>query len=192
MGARARRSPSMRSPISMPAANLDRDKSVNGALAAGIPGHPAALVFMAERYGRLPLKQSLAPAIRLAARRLSAGRTPARHAGDAQDVMLRYPRREQCFSRLANCCRWARSSRQPDLARTLESIADRGFDGFYEGKLARKLVDGVRAQGGNWTLDDLANYQAIEREPLRFKYRGHEVSSAHRRRRLAVWCWRPS
>ena len=61
--------------------------------------------------------------------------------------------------------------RNPDIAATLELIAAKGNEGFYRGEFAKKLVDAVRAQGGRWSLDDLANYQVKEREPIAFDYR---------------------
>ncbi len=158
--------------------NLDRDKSVNGALAAGIPGHPAALVFMAERYGRLPLKQSLAPAIRLASEGFPLESRLRDMLAMRREVMLRYPDSKAIFFPSGDLPELGTVIRQPELARTLKRLAKRGAPGFYEGKTARALVDGVRAAGGNWQLDDLRSYKVIEREPLRFTYRGHEVVSA--------------
>ena len=64
---------------------------------------------------------------------------------------------------------------QPDLAQTLQLLADRGFDGFYRGPLAKKLLAGVKAEGGRWTADELAGYRVREREPLRFEYDGWNV-----------------
>jgi gamma-glutamyltranspeptidase/glutathione hydrolase len=64
---------------------------------------------------------------------------------------------------------------QPDLARTIERLAERGFDGFYKGTTARRLVTGVNEAGGSWTLDDLSNYRVKEREPIRLRYRDHEI-----------------
>jgi len=58
--------------------------------------------------------------------------------------------------------------RQPELAQTLERLARHGHDGFYRGEFAKKLVQGVRAAGGIWSLEDLADYHTVEREPLRF------------------------
>ncbi|MBL0027589.1 MAG: gamma-glutamyltransferase [Rhodanobacteraceae bacterium] len=160
------------------AGQLDRDKSVNGALAGGIPGEPAALVHLAQHYGRLPLKKSLAPAIRLARDGFPLEDRLRGMLAMRQEVMLRYPASRAVFFPKGELLPLGTLIKQPDLASTLEAIADRGFDGFYKGKLARKLVDGVRAQGGNWTLADLANYKAIEREPLRFDYRGVRIVTA--------------
>jgi gamma-glutamyltranspeptidase/glutathione hydrolase len=64
---------------------------------------------------------------------------------------------------------------QPELAATLEAIASGGADAFYRGSLAGTLASEVSAMGGLWTAADLAGYQALEREPILFEYRGHRV-----------------
>jgi gamma-glutamyltranspeptidase/glutathione hydrolase len=68
--------------------------------------------------------------------------------------------------------------RQPDLAATLERVARDGAAGFYEGELARKLVDGVRAGGGNWQLEDLRRYRVVERAPMHAFFRGYRLTLA--------------
>jgi gamma-glutamyltranspeptidase/glutathione hydrolase len=157
---------------------LDRDKSVNGALAGGIPGEPAALVHLAKHYGRLPLKRSLAPAIRLARDGFPLEERLRGMLAMRQEVMLRYPSSRAVFFPKGELLPLGSIIRQPDLARTLEALADEGFDGFYKGRVAKRLVEGVRANGGNWTLDDLANYRIVEREPLRFDHRGVRIVTA--------------
>lgn len=157
---------------------LDRDKSVNGALAGGIPGEPAALVHLAKHYGRLPLKRSLAPAIRLARDGFPLEERLRGMLAMRQEVMLRYPSSREVFFPQGELPALGTVIRQPDLAKTLEALADEGFDGFYKGRVARRLVEGVRANGGNWTLDDLANYRIVEREPLRFDHRGVRIVTA--------------
>lgn len=154
---------------------LDRDKSVNGALAGGIPGEPAALAHLAKHYGRLPLARSLAPAIRLARDGFPLEERLRGMLAMRQEVMLRYPSSRAVFFPKGELLPLGSIIKQPDLAKTLEAIAD---DGFYRGKLARKLVDGVRANGGNWTLEDLADYRIVEREPLRFEHRGVRIVTA--------------
>ncbi|MET0343709.1 MAG: gamma-glutamyltransferase family protein [Polyangiales bacterium] len=67
--------------------------------------------------------------------------------------------------------------RQPALADTLTRIAREGPRGFYEGALAARMADGVRAMGGLWTAEDLAKYRPIEREPIRFSYHGHQITT---------------
>jgi gamma-glutamyltranspeptidase/glutathione hydrolase len=68
--------------------------------------------------------------------------------------------------------------KQPDLAKTLESIAADGGRDFYQGALADRLVDGVRKAGGIWSKADLSDYKAVERKPLTGDYRGMHIVSA--------------
>lgn len=152
--------------------------SVDGPLAAAIPGSPAALAHLARHYGRLPLAKSLAPAIALARdgfavdehyRRLAQFRlTALRASPDAAAIFLD----QDAVPALGHVVK------QPDLADTLITIAEHGHDGFYKGPLAERLVAGVRAAGGIWSLDDLARYQVVERTPVTGEYRGWRVVSA--------------
>src|SRR3569623_24851 len=68
--------------------------------------------------------------------------------------------------------------RQPDLAATLSALAEHGADGFYQGPVAERLVQGVRAAGGIWTREDLEQYRVVERPPVVGEYRGWRVVSA--------------
>ena len=152
--------------------------SVNGALAAGIPGVPAALVHISRRYGRLPLQHSLAPAIRLARegfevdtiyRKMAQFRLAALQDDmEAADIFLHRDEVPAIGHRIV----------QPDLADTLIAIARFGDAGFYQGALARRLVEGVRAAGGIWSMQDLAEYRIVEREPVRGEYHGLRITSA--------------
>ena len=152
--------------------------SVDGALAAGIPGEPAALAHIATRYGRLPLGRSLAPAIRLARhgfevdahyRRLAGFRLAAlQDDAEAAAIFLQRDEVPEEGTRIL----------QPALAETLVALARFGQAGFYSGPVAERLVAGVRATGGIWTLEDLARYRVIEREPVRAEYHGMRITSA--------------
>jgi len=149
-----------------------------GPLAAGIPGLPAGLVHLAENYGRLPLSVSLAPAIELAEAGFVA--TPRMLLGlsfrrSAYDIS---PAFKAVFIPNDRLPEPGDIIRQPDLARTLQSLAENGFDGFYKGDVAGLLVAGVSAGGGIWTSTDLANYRVVEREPLVFTYRGARFVTA--------------
>lgn len=146
--------------------------TMDGPLAAGIPGEPAALVHLAKRYGRLPLATSLAPAIRYA----DEGIEISRGIGMGLKFRADAARKSPAFAALYLP---GGVPRQPgakvrfrDLARTLRRLAADGHDGFYRGDVARRLVAGVQAGGGIWTRDDLAAYKVIEREPIRVQYRG--------------------
>jgi gamma-glutamyltranspeptidase/glutathione hydrolase len=155
------------------------DASTEGARAAGIPGEPAAFEHLARRYGRLPLKTSLAPAIRLARAgfplyaRLQAGIRAKR------SLLLKSPAAARVYlTATGEVPAIGDVIKQPDLADTLEVLAARGARGFYGGPIARRLVDGVRAAGGIWSLEDLAGYRVIERKPLVGEYRGARIISA--------------
>ncbi|MCB1559732.1 MAG: gamma-glutamyltransferase [Xanthomonadales bacterium] len=158
--------------------NLDRDRSVNGPWSAGIPGQPAAWVHLSEKYGRLPLLRSLAPAIRIAENGFPV--YPRLESGYARraDVMQRYPGTRAVFLADGDPPQVGERLKQPDLAHTLRLLGEQGFDGFYRGDIAQKLIDGVNREGGEWTAEDLAGYRVREREPLRFRYRDWDVITA--------------
>jgi gamma-glutamyltranspeptidase/glutathione hydrolase len=156
----------------------DRNNSVNGPLSAAIPGQPAALVWMAEHYGKLPLAKTLAPAIRLARDGFKPDSRFLGELADRQEVIKRYPASVALYLPNGEVPKEGWVFKTPDLARLLEAIVAHGNDAFYRGDFARKLVDGVRAEGGRWTLDDLAGYKIKEREPLTVDYRGYHVVTA--------------
>jgi gamma-glutamyltranspeptidase/glutathione hydrolase len=142
------------------------ERALNGPLAAGIPGAPAALVHIAERYGQLPLAASLLPAIELARDGFEVEPIYRRLATWRRDVLAASPAAAAQFLAAGAVPAAGTLLRQPDLADTLLRIAREGHDGFYAGGLAHRLVDGVRAAGGIWTLQDLADYRVVERKPV--------------------------
>lgn len=151
--------------------------SLDGPLAAAIPGTPAALARIARRYGRLPLAQSLAPAIRLAREGYAVSAHYQAMAERRRDVLLTSDA-GRVFLDDGFVPEPGFVLRQPQLADTLERIAAQGRDGFYTGETAKRLVEGVRAAGGIWTLDDLKKYKVVERPPVRGHYRGMTITSA--------------
>ena len=160
------------------AGELDRDRAENGPWSAGIPGLPAALVELAHKYGRLPLKTTLAPAIRIAREGFPVYARLEKGYGERRQVMERYPGTRAVFLADGTPPRVGETLEQPDLAHTLQLLADKGFDGFYRGEVAHKLLAGVKAEGGRWTADELAGYRVREREPLRFRYRDWNITTA--------------
>lgn len=158
--------------------NPDRDHATNGPLSAAIPGEPAGIVWLAKNYGRLPLAKSLAPAIRIARDGFKPDGRFLQELAMRKEVIARYPASAALYLVDGAAPKAGWTFKSPDLARVLERIAEHGNDGFYRGELARTLVDGVRRQGGRWTLDDLAKYEAKERAPLAFDYRGWHIVTA--------------
>ena len=159
--------------------SVNRDAAVNGALAAGIPGQAAAFVHLTDHYGKLPLKKTLAAAIQQANEGFPVYHHFQKLVGYRLDNLKRYPTSAQTFlSETQAIPEMGYVIKQPDLAWTLQQLADKGFDGFYKGESARRLVAGVQAANGIWTLDDLANYNIIERDPIEIEYKGHKIVSA--------------
>ncbi|PWG63098.1 gamma-glutamyltransferase [Sediminicurvatus halobius] len=152
--------------------------SLNGPLAAGIPGEPAALVHIAERYGRLPLARSLAPAIRHAWGGFPVGEAYVARAGFRLDVLREHARAAATYLDDGAVPEAGWVLRQPALARTLRALAQAGHEGFYTGPVARELVRSVREAGGMWTLEDLRGYEVVERQAVAFDYRDLAVQAA--------------
>lgn len=152
--------------------------SLNGPLAAGIPGLPAGLVHLNENYGRLSLKDNLAPAIRYANEGFPVTDLYRRLAAFRLDVMRRSPDAAKIFLHENDIPPVGHRIVQPDLAMVLQRIAEQGHAGFYLGETAKQLVDGVNLNGGIWTTQDLARYRVVERQPIVSHYRGNRVISA--------------
>ena len=153
-------------------------RSINGPLAAGIPGMPGAIVHLASEYGRMPLKISLDPAIRYARDGFPVDKHFRRLLKLRLGVMEQYPAAAEIFLPEGRIPALGDYLVQRNLARTLEKIAAEGGSGFYQGSVAHALVSGVRAAGGIWSLADLAQYRVIEREPVQSEYQGIRITSA--------------
>lgn len=157
--------------------NVISGVSINGPLAAGIPGVPAAMVHLAKNYGRLPLNKSLEPAIRLAKNGFEIDKQYQRYAKMRLETLRQYPSTAKLFLQNNKVPKLGYLLRQADLAKTLESIAKNGNAGFYQGEFAKQIVDGVQKAGGIWSLGDLKNYKIVEREPITTEYRGIKLVS---------------
>ena len=158
--------------------SVNRDKAVNGPTAAGIPGQPAAFDYITRHYGRLPLSQTLAPAIRQAQQGFAVDKVYRQLAGSRLEALRRYPQSAQIFLDQGDIPAAGYQLRQPQLATTLQRLARQGADGFYQGATAQQLVQSVRQHGGDWTLQDLSDYRVVERLPIHVQYGRTEIISA--------------
>lgn len=152
--------------------------SLEGPLAAGIPGIPAGLVHLAKHYGRLTLRQSLAPAIRLARQGFPAD---ARYRALAQSNLMLLQQRPETSAQFLHHQSVPEAQTlivQENLAQTFEALARHGAAGFYRGAIAREMVAAVKSAGGIWQAADLARYRIVERRPITFDYRGMHIVSA--------------
>jgi gamma-glutamyltranspeptidase/glutathione hydrolase len=154
------------------------DRSVVGHLAAGVPGSVAGLAEAQRRLGRLPLAQVLEPAVRLARDGIALDESRSRSLGYAASRLRRFEgSRAQFLLPSGEAPPPGTLFTQPDLARTLEAIADSGPQVFYEGYVADLIVAEMERGGGLITREDLAQYQPIWRDPIVIRYRNHTIYS---------------
>ena len=158
--------------------NIIPKLSINGPMAAGIPGQAAAFAHLAQHYGKLPLSKSLNAAIKIANTGFATDHHYAKLAQYRKNALNQYPDAADIFLDKGQVPQAGYIIKQPDLATTLQAIADHGFDGFYKGKIAQQLVKQVQADGGIWQLADLEKYQVIEREPITSQYQDYQIISA--------------
>jgi len=155
-----------------------RGATTQGGSAAAIPGVPAGLAHLSERYGVLPLAMTLTPAIRLAREGFSVDARYARIAGLRERYLRDGAGTAGIFLDSGRAPREGWRLRQPALAATLERIAQEGRDGFYLGPVAQALVESVNRAGGFWRAGDLRDYRVVEREPLKLRFRGATITTA--------------
>ncbi|MGF1547044.1 MAG: gamma-glutamyltransferase [Thiotrichales bacterium] len=152
--------------------------SVDGPLAAAIPGLPEGLDHIARRFGRLALQESLAPAIYLAEEGVSVGPVFPKLAQMRLAALSKGQDAAKLFLKDGQPLGPGELLKQPDLALTLRAIAENGRNGFYAGEIAERLVAGVRDAGGIWSIKDLQDYRIAERRPIISKYKGIRITSA--------------
>jgi gamma-glutamyltranspeptidase/glutathione hydrolase len=158
--------------------DVRKGASINGPLAAGIPGVPAAMVHIANKYGKLPLSVSMSAAINVARDGFKVDKQFRRYAKMRLKTLKKDPTTTSIYLVNNEVPPLGYLLKQPNLAKTLERIANKGTAGFYEGEFAQKLVSGVKAAGGIWSLDDLKNYKIVERKPIVASYHNMKLISA--------------
>jgi gamma-glutamyltranspeptidase/glutathione hydrolase len=148
-----------------------------GAAACAVPGVVAGLHAAHSRHGRLPWRDLLLPAAAAADAGVvtNAGQLAVLVAIEA--VLTHTPECARLFSPEGHYVRLGERIRQPDLARSIELVAERGPGQFMAGELGRAMVDHQHETGGSLTMADLAAYRPIWRRPLRLDYRGHQLAT---------------
>jgi gamma-glutamyltranspeptidase/glutathione hydrolase len=149
--------------------------STVGYKSIGVPGSVAGMVYAQQHWGKLTLMQVMEPAIRLARDGFVLDYEEAKSFEDSD--LAKFVDSRRIFQRDGNYYQPGETFKQPELAKTLERIAENPDD-FYHGSLARELVSAIQKGGGLITADDLAQYQVKERAAIRGTYRGYEVISA--------------
>ncbi len=147
-----------------------------GYLAPSVPGTVAGLAMAHNKYGKLPWKDVINPAIRLARDGVVLTPDEAFVFGWGKERLSTSAAAKETFYKPdGSLYRAGETLKQTDLAWTLTQIAKRGADGFYKGPVAERFAADMKAHGGLITLEDLAAYRAVERLPLRGTYRGLEI-----------------
>ncbi|MBI2791568.1 MAG: gamma-glutamyltransferase [Gammaproteobacteria bacterium] len=157
---------------------VQQDKSLTGALAAGIPGVPAGLAYLALNYGTLSLQKSLAPAIQLAEDGFELDENFIKQLQTHEKLLSQFSSTQEIFLAQNKLPTKGAILKQPDLAKILKLLAEKGHIGFYSGMVAEKLVKDVKKNGGIWELEDLKRYQVTVREPLKGEYDQIKLVSA--------------
>jgi gamma-glutamyltranspeptidase / glutathione hydrolase len=160
--------------------NADPQKSRTSALGIGVPGTVAGLALAEKKYGsgRFTLAELIAPAIAMARDGITLEDDITNEQTNILARLARWPASAKIFLKADGSGLWAGDRLvQTDLADTLQSIARDGPDAFYRGPTAWKIAAAVQAAGGVMTADDLEDYHAIERAPVRGSYRGYDIVS---------------
>jgi len=159
--------------------NPDAAKSRDSALAVGVPGTVAGLALAEQKYGsgKLTLADLIAPAIQLAQEGFPVEDDTADSLPRARERLARWPSSAAIFLNGDEPLHEGDRLLQFDLADTLRAIAEGGPRAFYEGRIAEEIAAAVRGAGGIMTADDLKDYRAVERAPVRGSYRGYDIVS---------------
>lgn len=148
--------------------------SLVGARAAGVPGTVMGLWEAHRKFGKLPWSELITPAVGYAKNGFKVAAKQYQYREDAQGLFKDSTNFNDYFGQM----KVGETFKQPELAQTLERIADKGVSEFYQGKTADLLVAQMQASNGLITKDDLKDYKAVWREPMRIDWRGNVVYTA--------------
>ncbi|MBC3477692.1 gamma-glutamyltransferase [Pseudomonas taiwanensis] len=148
--------------------------SLVGARAAGVPGTVMGLWEAHQKFGKLPWSELLTPAIGYAKNGFKVAQKQYQYRDDAQGLFKAGTNFNDYFSSM----KVGELFKQPEMAQTLERIADKGASEFYQGKTADLLVAQMQADKGLITKEDLKDYKAIWRQPMAIDWRGNVVYTA--------------
>lgn len=150
--------------------------STSGYLASGVPGTVAGLSLALAKFGTISWADAVKQARKLAADGFPVSYSLASSLERSRAVGA-FPEGKRIFQRDGKFYQEGEIFKQPELAATLERLKTRGPREFYEGQTAQYIAADMREHGGLITLDDLKNYKAVLREPLKGTYRGYEIIS---------------
>ncbi|MDC0931410.1 gamma-glutamyltransferase [Methylophilaceae bacterium] len=157
--------------------NEDIIKNISklGPLSAGIPGIPAVLSYVNDKYGSKKLSTLLDPAYKAAINGFPVNERYLKGANYKKEWLKEYKETEAIFLDKGEVPQKGWILKQVDLARTIKKIMKDGHKSFYTGSFAKKMVESVQSNGGIWTEEDLNRYKVLEREPVRSTYKGISI-----------------
>ena len=154
--------------------NVIPNMSTLGATSVGVPGSVAGIIEVHKKFGKLALKDIFEPVIAMAENGVIVTAKQAEMLDNYREVFIKV---NGDSTKFASVYKEGEVIKYPKLAQTLRTIAEKGRDGFYKGEVAQKLASFIQANGGFVTEEDLADYQAVWRKPITFKYRDLNIIS---------------
>ncbi len=162
--------------------NVIGDQNWNGGKSVGVPGYVAGMVYALENYGTMSLEQIVAPIIELAEKGFTVTPTLSGDMNNSYDTLMLYSESGKLFLKDIDGMLMpydiGDTFKNPDYAKTLKLIAEKGADVFYKGEIAEAMVAADQKYGGLMTMEDLANYQVEVMEPVHGTYRGYDIYSS--------------
>jgi len=155
--------------------NLIQNISKIGPLSAGIPGIPAVLSYVNDKYGSKKLSTLLDPAYKAAINGFPVNERYLKGANYKKKWLKKYKETEAIFLHKGEVPKKGWILKQTDLARTIKKLMKDGHRSFYTGSFAKKMVESVQNNGGIWSEEDLNRYKVLEREPVRSTYKGISI-----------------
>ena len=155
--------------------DIIKNISTLGPLSAGIPGIPAVLSYVNDKYGSKKLSTLLDPAYKAAINGFPVNERYLKGANYKKEWLKEYKETEAIFLDKGEVPQKGWILKQADLARTIKKIMKDGHKSFYTGSFAKKMVESVQSNGGIWTEEDLNRYKVLEREPVRSTYKGISI-----------------
>jgi len=158
--------------------NVDNNKSRNSILSVGVPGTVAGLILALENYGTISIERAIKPAIELAGNGFPVTEELRNSLIQFENRLLKSKESKKVFfSNNGQPPAVGKTLKQKDLAWVLKQISKKGNDGFYKGKVAKKVAKFMKKDGGIITREDLASYKPVIRKPVTGTYRGYEIYS---------------
>src|SRR3954447_874194 len=146
-----------------------------GAASCGVPGNPAGLEYVWERWGSLPMDRLAAPGIALGREGVRLTAAAAYFHEILHPILTSTPESAALYTPDGRQLVEGDIFHYPEMSDALERFATEGAEPFYRGEVARAVCDWVRERGGTLGMDDMAAYEPIERQPVRARFRGHDV-----------------